>query len=250
MPPTRPFDLVICDIDGCLQPESAGPMDLASLGAIARHNERAAADLDRPLLTLCSGRPQPFAEAMCKLLRISGAPCISENGVWLYDLDSNRYEIDPAILPAHRVAVRDAAAWLKDRFASKGVTQQPGKAASISLYHADTAYLRSIQPEIAAQFAARGWPFRVSMTWFYINCDLAHVSKGTGIRRLTAKSRTPRHRLAGIGDTMGDALIREHVAFFACPANAADEIKAMADYVSPHPEAKGVVDILTKLKTA
>ena len=243
----RRFDLIICDIDGCLQPESSGPIDLAEIARVAEDNLRAASHADRPLLTLCSGRPQPFAEAMCKLLHIYGVPCICENGVWLYDLATNRYEMDPAILPEHRRAVRDASEWIESEFGRHGVTEQPGKAASVSLFHADTDYLKSIAPRIAAEFTRRGWPFRVSMTWFYINCDLAHVSKATGIDRLVARTGIARDRLAGIGDTASDMAIRDRVAYFACPANAQPEIKAVADYISPFAEARGVVDILQHL---
>ena len=39
-------------------------------------------------------------------------------------------------------------------------------------------------------------------------------------------------RLAGIGDTTSDLAIREQVSFFACPANALDEVKDVADYVA------------------
>lgn len=247
MTTTRRFDYVICDIDGCLQPESSGAMELETLAQVTRHNTRARERHDVPLLTLCSGRPQPFAEALCKLLGIYGAPCVCENGVWLYDLGTNRYEMDPAILPEHLAAVREASAWVAAEYGKHGVTEQPGKAASVSLYHADVSYLRSIAPRIAEEFARRDWPFRVSMTWFYINCDLKHVSKGTGIERFMAKTGATKQRLAGIGDTMGDMPIRERVAFFACPANAAEEIKRVADYVSPHEEVRGVVDILGRL---
>src|SRR5262245_11585234 len=73
MPDARRYDLVISDIDGCLQPESSGTMDLHELARVAEHNEQAAARRDRPLVTLCSGRPQPFVEALCKLLRVVGA---------------------------------------------------------------------------------------------------------------------------------------------------------------------------------
>lgn len=247
MLPTRRYDLVICDIDGCLQPETSAPMDLEPLLAIAQHNEAARRHHDRPLLTLCTGRPQPFAEAMCKLLRIDGVPCICENGVWTYELGPNRYEMDPAILPEHLDAVHEASRWVAREYGAKGVTEQPGKAASVSLYHPDTPYLRSIMPRIAEEFARREWPFRVSMTWCYINCDLKHISKGTGIDRMTARTALSRDRLVGIGDTLSDMPIRERVAFFACPANAQEGLKAVADYVSPYAEARGVADILRQL---
>ena len=248
MPPSK-FDLVVSDNDGCLVAETTAPFDLESLAKIAEHNRLAESRKDRPVLTLCSGRPQPFAEGMCRLLANTTAPCVAENGVWLYHPGPNIYEIDPAIRPEHRKAVREAAAWLEEEFGPRGVSQQPGKAASISLYHPDATYLRSIENVVRAGFEQRGWPLRVSMTWFYMNCDLKHVSKATGLDRLLKHTRTPRERLAGIGDTPGDLPIRERVAFFACPANAMEEIKKVADYISPFPEARGVVDILERLRS-
>lgn len=241
------FDMVICDVDGCLCPESASPMDVLSLGKIADHNRHSVENRDRPILTLCSGRPQPFAEAMCRLLQNTVVPCIAENGVWMYVPGENLYLIDPAITREHRAAVREAAAWLEETYGGKGVSQQPGKSASVSLYHPDTEYLRSIAPEVGAHFERRGWPMRVSMTWLYINCDLTHVSKATGLDRLFGYTGIPRARCAGIGDTMSDKSIADRVAFFACPANAGEEIRGLARYTSAFAEAAGVVDILEQL---
>src|SRR5512134_2563031 len=98
----RRFDAVISDIDGCLSPESSTPMNAAALAQIAEHNRLAQESGDRPVLTVCSGRPQPFAEAMCRLLANRTLPCVAENGVWMYSPADNRYEMDPAITPAHR----------------------------------------------------------------------------------------------------------------------------------------------------
>lgn len=238
------FDAVICDIDGCLSPESSTPFDVESLALIAQHNRRAQRDRDRPVLTLCSGRPQPFAEAMCRLISNTTLPLIAENGVWMYVPGANDYVMDPAITPEQRRMVRDAAAWLDDSFGPSGVVQQPGKACSVSLYHPDTAYLAGLRPRIAEEFARRSWPMRVSMTWLYINCDLAHVSKATGVARLLARSGLNASRCAGIGDTTSDLAIRDSVAWFACPGNAVDEIKSKSDYVAVAHEAAGVVEIL------
>ena len=56
-----------------------------------------------------------------------------------------------------------------------------------------------------------------------------------------------RERLAGIGDTMGDLAIREHVAHFACPSNAQDALKPHADKVAGAAEIEGVIEILDSL---
>jgi hydroxymethylpyrimidine pyrophosphatase-like HAD family hydrolase len=241
------FDLVIADIDGCLGPEGPAAMDVASLAKVAEHNHLAMERRDRPIVTVCSGRPQPFAEAMCKLIGNMVAPCIAENGVWMYHPGKNLYLMDPAITAEHKRVVREASEWLAEEFGPEGVEQQPGKSAAVSLYHSDTGYLRSIAPVVEAEFKRRGWPMRVSMTWLYINCDLEHVTKGTGVDRLLKSVGVPKERVAGIGDTTGDRPIRERVGWFACPANAQEEIKGEADYVAEGNEAVGVVEILSCL---
>ncbi|MGZ0172485.1 MAG: HAD family hydrolase [Planctomycetales bacterium] len=244
---TGKYDLVICDIDGCLSPESHAPINESALSKIAEHNRKAAAEKDRPLVTLCSGRPISFVEAMCRFIHNTSIPCIGENGVWLYDPAVNAFEMDPAITNEHLEAVHDASKLLRDKYQVAGVFEQPGKSAAVTLYHPDTEYLRSILPDVKAELADRGWPFRVSMTWFYINCDLQHVNKATGINRLFARTGIDPSRTAAIGDTMSDKFMADSVNFFACPANADPEIKQSATYVSPHDEIDGVLDILNQL---
>jgi hydroxymethylpyrimidine pyrophosphatase-like HAD family hydrolase len=244
---TGKYDLVICDIDGCLSSESHAPINDTVLSKIAEHNRLAVSQKDRPIVTLCSGRPISFVEAMCRFIHNTLIPCIGENGVWLYCPDLNKFEMDPAITAEHLEAVHTASKLLREKYQANGVIEQPGKAAAVTLYHPDTAYLRSILPAIKDELAARGWPFRVSMTWFYINCDLTHVNKATGIERLFARTGIDPARTAAIGDTMGDKFMADSVSFFACPANAEAEIKQSANYISPYEEIDGVLDILQRL---
>ncbi len=244
---TAAYDVVICDIDGCISPESHAPIDGHKLTRLAEYNRLSLQQHDRPLVTLCSGRPIGFVEAMCRLIHNTQVPCIGENGVWMWLPDDNSFEIDPTITPEQLQIVHEASTLLRSQYEPKGVVLQPGKTAAVSLYHADTDYLRSIMPVISDEFARRGWPFRVSMTWLYINCDLQHVNKGTAIDRLLARTGIDPARTAGIGDTMGDRFIADRVAWFACPANADAEIKQRADYVSEFEEIDGVLDILQRL---
>lgn len=244
---SRRYDAVICDIDGCLGPESAAPFDTPLLLKVAEHNIRAERDRDRPVLTVCSGRPQPFAEAMCRFLANGSVPCVAENGVWVYDPRDNRFLMDPAITVDDRKSVREASAWIEKDLLPKGVIIQPGKTASISLWHPDTKFLMGLMPTIRETFANSGWKIRVSNTVAWINCDLEHVSKGSGIRRLVEICHFEKSRLAGVGDQMSDMAIRENVAFFACPSNADPALAARADFVSKEAEVRGVLDILARL---
>jgi hydroxymethylpyrimidine pyrophosphatase-like HAD family hydrolase len=244
---TGKYDLVICDIDGCLSPESHAPINESSLSKIAEHNRLAVRNHDRPMVTLCSGRPISFVEAMSRFIHNTLIPCIGENGVWLYHPDVNAFEMDSAITAKHLEAVHEASKVLRAKYQAKGVTEQPGKSAAVTLHHHDTEYLRSIMPDVRDELLQRDWPFRVSMTWFYINCDLQHVNKATGIRRLLASTGIDPSRTAAIGDTMSDKFMADSVGFFACPANAEPEIKESAAYISPFEEIEGVLDILQNL---
>jgi hydroxymethylpyrimidine pyrophosphatase-like HAD family hydrolase len=243
----RRFDAVVCDIDGCLGPETAAPMDAGALAKVAEYNRLAKERGDRPIVTVCTGRPQPFAECVCRVIGNDVLPGISEMGVWLYDPRSHAYLRDPTITAADLGAVAEATAWIERELGPSGVIIQPGKAASISIWHENTAYLMGLLPRLREMAAERKWPMRVSNSVAWINLDLAHVSKATGIERLMARTGLKRERLAGIGDTMGDLAIREKVAFFACPANADDRLKAKADFVSSKIEIEGVLEILEGL---
>ena len=244
---TGKYDLVICDIDGCLGPETTEPLDILRLTQIRTWNEAAHTKRDRPIVTLCSGRPQPFVEALCRIIGNTDLPAICENGVWLFDPATNAFVRDPAILPEHVHAVHAAEAWIEKTLYPRGVVFQPGKSASISLWHPDTPTLRAMCPELIAKFEHEGWPFRVSNTIAWINCDLAFVSKGSGLRRFIDWTGLAPSRLLGIGDSASDLAMKDYCAVFAGPANAASEVKNSADFISTSTEIEGVLEILHQL---
>lgn len=237
------IDAIISDVDGCLGPESHAPLNAPALARIAAYNQRASKGA-APILTMCTGRPQPYVEALVRLLAVP-VPAVCEMGVWLYDPRDNRFIMDPAITPDHIAMVRAAQTWIERTLVPQGVAIQPGKSASISLWHPDTTALLALKPQLVETFAREGWNLRVSNTVAWINCDLAHVSKGSGLDRLFTMMGYTKDRLAGIGDTMGDMCIRDRVRVFACPANAAPDLKAKADYVSTKENIEGVLEMLS-----
>jgi hypothetical protein len=181
---------------------------------------------------------------MCRLLGNIQIPCIAENGAWLYFPATNEYSRDPGITAEHLEVVHQARIELERQFAARGVTQQPGKTASVTLYHRDPGFLREILPEVEDLAQRHGWPFRVTMTWLYMNCDLDFISKATGIQRMFEATGLDPDRSLGIGDTISDLPMRNILGAVAAPANATDDIKSVADYVSPYEEVEGVLDIL------
>lgn len=241
--PLRTYDVVFCDVDGCLMPEDDHAADLPALAEVADFNRRAQADRDRPVIIPCTGRPQPYAEAVCRAL---GCPlAICENGAWIYDFHAHRWTLEPNVTSDDRQAVRTFERWVETELGPKGCYLQLGKYASATVFHEDVDWLASeVVPQIRQLIAENHWAMRVSMTWTCINVDLEHVSKGVAIDRVIDAHALDRTRVAGIGDTASDIKIRERVAWFGCPANAAEEIRPHADMVASAPLARGVLELL------
>lgn len=238
------YDLIISDIDGCLSPEDSSPLNIEKLMLLANHNRLAFEQHDRPKLTLCTGRPIPFAEGLCRLLQNPSVPCIAENGVWLYDPSCNGYLMDPSITEKQLEMVHEAEMFSLKTYGKDGVTLQPGKSASVTLYHPDPAVLQRIAPELQEQFDQNGFDFSVSLTLFYINCDLPQITKASGIDRLLKMTGVDPERTAGIGDTSSDLAIAKRVKTFGCPANAIDSVKEAAHFVSEYEQIDGVLDFM------
>ena len=110
---TGKYDLVICDIDGCLSPESHAPINGPALSTIAEHNRQAILTRDRPVVTLCSGRPIGFVECLCRLLHNTVIPCIGENGVWIWRPVDNSFDCEPSITEEHLEIVYEARKLLR-----------------------------------------------------------------------------------------------------------------------------------------
>lgn len=238
---------IISDVDGCLTGEESEPFDLPTLDRIARWARRSAAGGEGlPLLTLCTGRPQPYVEALAKLFAIS-LPVICENGAVIYTLADNRARFARGATAEKRAGLHR----LQEHLVANVLPDFPeavlqfGKMAHLSIYSTNHDRLLELAPIVEAFVRTTGGPeLDVNTSHFYLNVSLKGVSKGAAIEELVEELGAPREELAGIGDTEGDLSIREAVGFFACPSNARPAIKAVADFVATKPKGEGVLEIL------
>jgi hypothetical protein len=240
---------IIADVDGCLAPEESVPWDLdafTQLAAVWRRASAGASDL--PPMTLCTGRPQPYAEVLMKLLDVRG-PAICESGAVIYTLSGNHARYGPGVTATKIKGLRALRRYVEQDLLPKhpGVVVQFGKEAQLSLFADPPRLLEPVRRELEEWVERHGGPaVEVTMSHFYLNVSLASVSKGAAVRMLMTELGVERHAAAGIGDTEGDLPLRDAVGFFACPANATEAIRAVADYVSPFPTVQGVLDILRR----
>jgi len=239
------IEVLFCDVDGSLVPEESEPWDWSPFSQLAetvrRHNRSG-----RPRIGLCTGRPQPYVEALMKTLGIT-LPAVCENGAILYDLRENRADFGPGVTPARMRALGKLKAMLLDQLPGEfpDIVYQVGKEAQLSLYCAQPERLDAVEPLIRA-FAETEPDLDIILakTNYYLNIDLRGVSKGSGLRAVLKRLGIPREAAAFLGDSTGDLTARDAVGLFTCPANATDVVRAAADYVSPHPVTAGAIDII------
>lgn len=239
--------LIISDVDGCISPEESVAWDFDLFAAFCRQVRDASEGRGTLApMTLCTGRPQPYVEALMKVMDIR-YPAICENGAVLYDLSTNEASYAPGVTSAKVTGLRAIRCYIEDEILPKcpKAVMQFGKEAQLSVFSHDPSVLPPIGEKLE-QFikAGHGTPVKINCSHFYLNISLDALDKGSAIRHLLAKLGLKREEVAGIGDTIGDLPLRNEVGFFACPSNATAEIRAAADYCSSKPNIAGVLEIL------
>jgi len=244
-----PCELIITDLDGCISPDGSEPWDLDLFGEFARRVRDAVAGRNSLApLTICTGRPQPYVETLMKQLDIR-VPAVCENGAVLYSLPDNLARFGPGVTEEKILGLRAVRAFIETDILPKYPTavMQFGKEAQVSVFSEKPAIFPELKALVEDFAANSGAPeLVINNSPLYLNISLAGVDKGSTLRALLAELGVASEQTAGIGDSEGDLPLRDAVGFFACPSNAQPCVKEAADYVSPFPELKGMLDILQR----
>lgn len=241
----QPLRLVVADIDGCLTPGETAPWDFDVLRYVAELNRRARRG-DAPFaITLCTGRQQPYVEAMMQA--IDGfLPAVYENGAGLYFPLPYKILEHPAITPGARVRRREIKTVLSKELVEPGIAFfQPGKELTLTLYPARTGISL---PSIAdrARQALQGLldEFSLYASVSAVEILPPGIDKGAGVEWLAREIGTPLTQFGGIGDAPADLTFLKRVAYSAAPANASHEVQSSVQFVSQYNDARGVREIL------
>jgi len=240
---------IITDLDGCISPEESIPWKLDLFWQFARLSRDASEGKSGLApITICTGRPQPYAEVLAKILDIR-APIICENGAVIYTLHDNLSRFGPGVTKEKIEGIRAIRGYIDREILPvfPGVLLQFGKESQISIFCEKPRVFASIVPLVEKFVRQQGGPeLTINTSCFYLNISLAGVNKGSALTELLKELGATKGEVAGIGDTEGDLPLREAVGFFACPGNSSASIKASANYVSPYPDIEGVLDILKR----
>ncbi len=243
-----PINLLLFDVDGVLTEGEARKLDLDLFKMLARLNRRAREDPSVPAATLCTGRPAPYVEVL--LQAIDGhLPAIFENGAGLYVPETYRFLPHPSLDgddPAADGPIVPVRRRLAGTLVRRGVAYfQPGKEHTLSLFATDAGQTATLHEEADAALGE----LRQTVDYLYspscLNILPRGMHKGKGVEFLSEYRGYALEDMLGVGDSDVDIAFLQAVGYSAAPSNANERVKEVVQYVSPHPAADGVRDILT-----
>jgi hydroxymethylpyrimidine pyrophosphatase-like HAD family hydrolase len=237
--------LLVLDIDGVLSRGEAQPFDPELLGRLAALNRRARSGEAVPAVTLNTGRPSPYVEAVMQAIA-GWQPALYESGAGLYLPQTYQFMASPSLTPKHLTALRQIVERVDQAVVQPGRAYwQPGKSVCYSLFAHLPLTLADFSDEVKAIVVEiSSEEFVVTPATLALNIHPAGINKGTGLQWLAQVTGIDPTEMGGVGDSAGDLDFLRLVGWAAAPANATEEVKTAVSYVASQPDAAGLQEIL------
>jgi len=235
--------LIVLDIDGVLTGGETHALDLSLLQHLAKLNRASRANVHQPAVTICSGRPAPYVEAL--LQGMDGhVPAVFENGAGLYVPNGYQFLPHPDILEnSHILAVRQR---LGETVVRDGLAYfQPGKDYTLSLFAYQPADTQQLKGWVETALGSLTMTVDLVYSVSCLNILPKGSNKAKGVEFLAASTGVRLEEMLGVGDSEVDLEFLRRVGYRAAPENAVKAVKEVVDYVSPFQTSEGVRDILT-----
>lgn len=235
--------LALIDIDGCLTGGKGVDINLSDI-------QRIALSQSVPV-SICTGRSQPYVEALLQVLGLSSSetPSVVENGCFLYIPKEDMIVINPLIRGMEAEFSLLKACILRKIINLNYAKLEPGKELCISMNPINISIkkLRDMTERVIVDNSFDSVAC-VSNSNSAVDITPVNVDKGSGVSHLIDVIGIELEDILGVGDSNGDIPMLEKVGICACPNNATEDVKnlvrAKNGYISDFCFTKGVVDIL------
>lgn len=219
--------LFVLDLDGCVTYPFQTP-HWESISQLRAYNIGSRTDTTIPPLSICTGRPYAYAEAVAQWLDIR-LPIVFESGGGVYYPDEQRIEFAPAYYE-NQNKVQEVKAWISYLVETEyqDVLIEFTKKTDAGLVHSDEKRIIEIY-EHACDHVRRNFPdFEVHRTEVSVNIILKSCSKGTGLDWLSRITDISLSEFAYIGDSSGDISALKVAGKPFTPSNGTPALDAYA----------------------
>ncbi|GAB5409646.1 MAG: Cof-type HAD-IIB family hydrolase [Balneolaceae bacterium] len=238
--------LFISDLDGCMTDPFITP-DWGAYTQIRALNLASNKDHSVPPLSICTGRPMPYAEAQAQILGIR-IPFVFESGGGMYDVAENKLTWSPALTDQAKREVLEIKEWSKEHLIkpNKSAIPEFAKFTDIGIIHQETPLIDELY-EKSVEYISKNYElFEVHKTEVSVNIILKKANKGEGIKMLCEHFGLQLEEVAYIGDSSGDIPGLKIVGMPFAPSNAAQITKDVAE-VTVGRSTNGVLEAYHKI---
>lgn len=238
--------LFITDLDGCISMPFTPPK-WEIITELKELNELSKTDETVPPLTICTGRPMPYAEAVYQWMGMY-KPFLFESGGGVYDMAKNTLHWHPTFDIDRERELGELKAHLKTNFIEKYPNTIPefAKHTDSGIINQTPAVIHKMYPEIRKYVDANYPNFEVHYTDVSINVISKSTNKGEGIKFLSELLDLELEEVAFIGDTGGDRPGLEIVGKPFAPNNAMESAKEVSDVMNGE-DADAVLEAYKKV---
>lgn len=226
---------IVLDIDGCITNGKGKVIDLIALQTLKQNIQQS-----KYPTALCTGRSALYVEAIAQMLDIKNW-CICENGAYLYHTVTEKVKYHPNVMPESRKQLQQIKNLLTtDKKFTQICTIELGKEICISLNPIRMS-IEELFVYLKNELNLEGLYITHSTT--AVDITPANINKGNALKWLSQTKDIKLEDIIGVGDSMGDMSFLELCGTVACPNNAIDEIKQIADFISSQPSTNGLIEI-------
>lgn len=216
--------LFVTDLDGCISYPFKTPK-WETINKIRELNLLSRTDETVPPLTICTGRPYPYAEAVAQWLDVQ-LPFVFESAA-LYIWEGNKIE---TALESHDGAldpIRKMKEWIqKDLLTSFPTAQfEFTKMMDAGIVCPDKDVVEKMHPIMQKKVDADYPELEIHTTDVSVNILMPGNNKLQGMKLLAKKVGVELNEIAYIGDTGGDIPALENVKMAFSPKNATRAVK-------------------------
>ncbi|MDX1642440.1 MAG: HAD hydrolase family protein [Balneolaceae bacterium] len=218
------IQLFVTDIDGCISYPFKTP-NWETINKIRELNLKSRVDENIPPLTICTGRPYPYAEAVAQWLDVRIPFVFESAGLYLWE--GNKIE---TALESHDGAlepIRKLQQWIKKDLLPLFPTAQLEftKMMDAGIVCPDESTVKEMHGKINEKVSADFPELEVHSTDVSVNILMPGNNKLQGMKLLAEKIGVELNEIAYIGDTSGDIDALKNVKLAFSPKNAIKEVK-------------------------
>ena len=223
--------LFVTDLDGCISMPFETP-HWDSINKIRELNQESRKDQSIPPLTICTGRPHPYAEAVAQWLDVQ-LPFVFESA-GLYHWEGNRIETAIEKSNGTLEQIREMKKWLTDELLPNfsGAELEFSKMMDAGVVCPDENIINKIHELVLAKTEVDFPDLEVHTTEVSVNILLAGNNKLQGLKLLGNSLNITLDEMAYIGDSSGDVPALKNVKMPFAPQNARDVAKQHATIIS------------------